>query len=217
MINALRTMDIPAIVIQILAVFLAMSVHEMAHALVSYWMGDSLAKSRGRVSLNPFQHIDWLGLACLLLFGFGWAKPVPVDPYKYKDPKAGMVWTAFAGPLANFLLAFLCAMFYCMIARFWPSFVLGSLGKYVIVFLTVCAAINLGFGIFNLIPIPPLDGARVFWSFLPDREYFKMQQPNQIIVFLFLIVIASGVLNAPLSMLRSGVFEWMLTFWSSIF
>ena len=100
------------IIVLVIAVILSMSIHEVAHGLVSYWFGDPTARQAGRLSLNPFAHIDWSGLLCLLLFGFGWAKPVPVDPRYYKDPKAGMIWTAFAGPLANFLLSFVCVFLY---------------------------------------------------------------------------------------------------------
>ena len=96
------------IVSLVIAVILAMSIHEMAHGLVSYWLGDPTAKLQGRISLNPFAHIDWLGVLCLLLFHFGWAKPVPVDSSYYKDRKTGIIWTSFAGPIANFLLAFIC-------------------------------------------------------------------------------------------------------------
>ena len=98
-------LSIQSICIRVIAVILAMGIHESAHGLVSYWFGDPTAKEEGRLTLNPLAHVDWAGLLCLLVFRFGWAKPVPVDPRYYKDPKTGMIWTAFAGPIANFSLA----------------------------------------------------------------------------------------------------------------
>lgn len=218
MIRSLMNLDFESVIIQVLAVIFAMSIHEMAHALMSYTLGDQLAKRSGRLSLNPFHHIDWAGLACLLLFGFGWAKPVPVDPRYYKDPKAGMVWTAFAGPMANFLLSFVCIMFYYMLAGVAPAFALSNpIGTFLMRLLSVTAVISAGFGIFNLIPVPPLDGAKVFWAFLPDKDYFKFQHPNQWMYLLFLVLIFSGVITQPLGLMRNTLIDWMSTFWSGIF
>ena len=104
----LAGLSISELLMMIIAVILSMSVHELAHGLVSYWLGDPSAKYAGRLSLNPLRHIDWLGMFCLLAFGFGWARPVPIDSRYYKDPKSRIIWTSFAGPLANFLLGFVC-------------------------------------------------------------------------------------------------------------
>lgn len=209
MLRSFMNMSIPQVIIYILAVLFAMSFHEMAHSLASSFLGDQMARTRGRVSLNPFAHIDWTGFACLLLFGFGWAKPVPVDPWKYKDPKAGMAWTAFAGPLANFILSFLCVFVYFLLAVLAPSFVSGSIGSFIESLLMTTASLSAGFGIFNLIPIPPLDGARIFWAFLPDREYFKINESRPWMTILFLVLIVSGILNSPLAAMRSTLLQWM--------
>lgn len=209
MLSALRTFDLRMISIYLIAVFLSMTLHEMAHGLVSYWLGDSLAKSRGRISLNPFHHIDWMGLLCLLLFGFGWAKPVPVDPSRYKDPKTGMIWTAFAGPMTNFLLSFICVFLFEVLVYFTGGFVNTAIGSYLISLLSATAVMSMGFGVFNLIPIPPLDGSRIFWAFLPDREYFKVNNPPAWMSLLFLVVIFSGILDGPLAMMRSTMIGWM--------
>ena len=130
MLNLLRSGDFKMILIYIIAGGWALSIHEMAHALASYWLGDATAKYRGRISLNPFHHIDWTGFACLLLFGFGWAQPVPINPYEYKNPKLGTAWSAFAGPLANFVLAFLCIFCFDLLAIFSRSFVMTSFGSF---------------------------------------------------------------------------------------
>ena len=107
------------IIYLVIAVVLSMSIHETAHGLVSYWMGDPTAKMEGRLSLNPFKHVDWIGLVCLLVCGFGWAKPVPVDARYYKDAKTGIIWTSFAGPIANFLLSFICIFLFYALYKFY--------------------------------------------------------------------------------------------------
>lgn len=143
------------IIYLVIAVVLSMSIHEMAHGLVSYWMGDPTAKMEGRLSLNPFKHVDWIGLVCLLVCGFGWAKPVPVDVRYYKDAKTGIIWTSFAGPIANFLLSFICVFLFYALYKFAPYFMMSSVGYLISNTLTYTGLISTGFGIFNLIPVPP--------------------------------------------------------------
>lgn len=199
--------SISQIIVLVIAVILAMSVHEMAHGLVSYWFGDPTAKRQGRLSLNPLKHIDWMGLLCLLLFGFGWAKPVPVDPGYYKDPKTGMIWTAFAGPVANFLLAFVCVFLYYLLLRFFLAFALGTVGGFIESVFASTALISTGFGIFNLIPIPPLDGSKILFAFLPDREYYRFTQGSPWMYLVFLALLYSGIISGPIGMLRSGIID----------
>lgn len=203
-------MDFEIVIITILAVLFSMTFHEWAHALV-YHLADRTSRSKERLSLNPFRHIDWMGFLSLLLFGFGWAKPVSVDPRVFKDPKAGMVWTAFAGPVANFILSFVCVFFFQLIVLLFPNFASGAVGSFVISLLSSTAVTSAGFGIFNLIPIPPLDGSKVFWAFLPDEQYWKLNHPPAWISLLFLLVIFSGVLSGPLSTMRGQLIGWMQT------
>lgn len=200
---------LPQILYRLVAVFLAVSVHEMAHALAAYWLGDTTARQAGRLSLNPFAHIDWIGLLCLLLFGFGWAKPVPINPNHYKHEKTGIIWTSFAGPLANFILSFVCILLVFMMAKWVPAFFLSSVGQILYnVFLTT-ASLSLGFGVFNLIPIPPLDGAKIFWSFLPDRIYYKYMNGSIWMTLILLALIYTGILSGPLSSLLSAIYSGM--------
>lgn len=208
MIRSLASMSFESIICTAIAVFLAMSVHEMAHALVSYWMGDPTAKRMGRLSLNPFAHIDWMGLLCLFLFGFGWAKPVPIDSRYYKDEKAGIVWTSFAGPFSNLLLAFLAIFIYYGIVMLAPGFAVNPVGGFICSLMASIASINIGFGIFNLIPVPPLDGAKIFWAFLPDQEYFKWMRPQPWMQFVLILLIVFGVFTTPLSIARSTMITW---------
>lgn len=200
--------SIEALVISIIAVVLSMSVHEMAHGLVSYWLGDPTAKNAGRLSLNPFRHIDWIGLLCLLLCGFGWAKPVPIDSSYYKEPKSGIIWTSFAGPLANFLLSFVCVLLYYLTVRISVPFFVSEIGQFLSSLLASTAALSLGFGIFNLFPIPPLDGAKIFWSFLPDDLYYKINNGAWWINLVFFALLWSGIISGPIIQLRTGILDW---------
>ena len=196
-------MSLESLAVQMIAVILAMSVHEMAHGLMSYWLGDPTAKNMHRLSLNPFRHIDWSGLLCLLIFGFGWAKPVPVDPYYYKDRKTGCIWTAFAGPAANFILAFVCVLIYYGLIRFSPQFALmNGIGQFIEQVMAVTAIISTGFGIFNLIPVPPLDGSKIVFAFLPEDKYYKFTRGTPWMTILFIALLWSNVATGPIIWLR---------------
>lgn len=200
--------NISNIIYLAIGVILSMSIHEVAHGLVSYWMGDPTAKLEGRLSLNPFKHIDWAGLVCLLFFGFGWAKPVPIDSRYYKDAKTGIIWTSFAGPVANFLLSFICVFLFYALYKFAPQFIFTAAGNFISSVLSYTGLISTGFGIFNLIPIPPLDGSKVVFSFLPDDKYYKFIEGAPWMNFLFIALIFTGVLNSPLGMLRTQMISF---------
>ena len=195
------------IVSLVIAVILAMSIHEMAHGLVSYWLGDPTAKLQGRISLNPFAHIDWLGVLCLLLFHFGWAKPVPVDSSYYKDRKTGIIWTSFAGPVANFLLAFICVFGLILILKLNPMFLYSDLGSLIQNILSMTASLNIGFGLFNLIPVPPLDGSKVLFAFLPDEQYYHFIQGSPFFMLVLIVLIYLGILSQPLAMMQNSIWN----------
>ena len=178
------------------AVLLCLTIHELCHGLAALSLGDPTAKSMDRLSLNPLRHIDWLGLLMMFTVGFGWAKPVPVDPRYFKDPKKGMALTALAGPASNFMLAF--------------SLILISKGIYLYAdytpvwngiynFLHLTAVLSIGLGLFNLLPIPPLDGAKVLGGLLPDRTYFALMRYERYGMLLLLLMsfadVGSGVIN----------------------
>lgn len=201
------------LLVRAIAVVLAMGVHESAHGLVSYWFGDPTAKRAGRLSLNPFRHVDWAGLLCLLFFGFGWAKPVPINPRFYRNEKTGIIWTSFAGPASNFILSFVCLLVSALLMRFLPG-----TPVFIQNVLQTTAMMSLGFGVFNLLPVPPLDGAKIFWAFLPDKEYYrKWMNPPAIIQIVLMLVIFSGLLSRPLGMMQSTVISWFVDFWSMVF
>lgn len=156
-------------------VLITLSVHEAAHAFAALKMGDESQRYRGRISLNPFRHVDPIGFLLLLVVGFGWAKPVNVNPYAFKNPKKGMALTALAGPVSNFLLTFV-GMFLCYLFTY-VQYVSGAEGTaslvlYILMqFFYYLAIMSAGLGLFNLIPLPPLDGSRVVSAFLRGRAY----------------------------------------------
>ena len=156
------------------AVFLCLTVHETCHGLAALALGDPTAKSMHRLSLNPLRHIDWLGLALMFAAGFGWAKPVPVNPNYFRKPKQGMAITALAGPVSNFLLAILFLGIGKVIYLYAP-YSDGMNVPFSWCLYTV-APMSVGMGLFNLIPFPPLDGSKVLAVFLPDGAYEKLMR-----------------------------------------
>ncbi|MFC1894357.1 site-2 protease family protein [Candidatus Dependentiae bacterium] len=145
------------------AFLIALSVHECSHALVAYWLGDDTAKRQGRVSLNPFAHLDFWGTIFLLIFRIGWAKPVPFNIQRFKYPRIYSVLTALAGPASNFIVALVCFVFIKFLPIFGFSHAVAiSLFK----LLEACAYINVMLGTFNLLPIPPLDGSHFIFALL---------------------------------------------------
>lgn len=154
--------------IQVAAVLLCLTVHETSHGLAAYVLGDPTAKSRNRLSLNPLRHIDWFGFAMMFFVGFGWAKPVPVDARYFKNEKYGMAVTALAGPCSNFLLALVLLLVSKAVYLYVPYSAVSEGGYY---FLIQASALSVGLGLFNLVPIPPLDGSKVAAVLLPERVY----------------------------------------------
>jgi len=189
--NSLDFSAILSALMRLIAVFLCLTVHETCHGLAAYALGDPTAKREHRLSLNPLHHIDWVGLACMLVLGFGWAKPVPVDPRYFKKPKQGMAITALAGPVSNFLLALVLLL----IARgvYLRALVTGQLSEVWFSFLLNTASLSVGLGLFNLVPIPPLDGSKVLAVLLPDRAYSWLMRYERFGMLLLLAVISVGI------------------------
>ena len=191
-----------------LAVVPAMCIHEYAHGWVSYKLGDPSPKYDGRLSLNPLRHIDPIGALCLILLNFGWAKPVQVNPAYYKDPKKGMALVALAGPVANFILALLCLIVTNAIEKITGGQVTMTV-FYVYQLFMLSAMVNVGLGVFNLIPLPPLDGSKVIGVFLPTEWYFKFMRFEQYGFILLFLLLAVGALNTPLFWLRNGMVDYL--------
>ncbi len=171
------------------AALIAIILHEISHGLVSSWLGDPTPKRQGRLSLNPLKHLDPVGTLCLIIFHVGWAKPVVVNPEYYKNKKRGMALVALAGPVTNFLIAIISIIIISLIAVFATAEI--TIVNIIFNFFTYLAIINLGLGIFNLIPIPPLDGSRIFGAFLSDAAYeiyMKIERYGFIIIAVLLVL-----------------------------
>lgn len=201
---------LPQIIAEILAVllivFLILPFHEWAHAFTASLLGDKSVKYRGRLSLNPLSHIDPFGALCLLLFGFGWARPVPIDPRNFKNPKAGMAITAVMGPVANLIAALAGMLVFNGINAFAPTFFFSEVGSFILTFLSYYISCNIGLAVFNLIPIPPLDGSKVLFVFLPDKAVSFFYKYQQIFFIALFVLLYAGVLNPILNIATNGLY-----------
>ena len=187
------------------ATLLCFTVHELCHGAAAYRLGDPTAKLCGRLTLNPIRHIDVAGLVMMLVARVGWAKPVPVDMRNFKNPKRGMALTALAGPASNFVTAFLAVVGFSLLFRL-PAAVMGSLPAAILLaFLANVAILSVGLGVFNLIPISPLDGSKVLLSFLPNRAYMTVLRYERYVMVAVLLLTASGAFSRPLSWLITKV------------
>lgn len=191
-------------VLRLAAVLLCLTVHETCHGLVAYALGDPTARRAHRLSLNPLRHIDWFGLLMMFAAGFGWAKPVPVNPNYFKKPKQGMALTALAGPVSNFLLALLtllAARIFCDVAAYSET------NQRILDFLLMMAVLSIGLGLFNLVPIPPLDGSKVLFAVLPDRAYDWLMRNERYGMLLLFALVFFDVGSNALSKTIQWVFD----------
>jgi len=191
--------------IVVIAAVLSITVHETCHGLVAYWLGDPTAKRAGRLTLNPLRHIDWVGLVMLAIVKFGWAKPVPVDMRYFRHPKRDMALTALAGPVSNVLLAFVALLIRSVLLFFYWRNGGGAALDYLITLTVYIAVISAGLAVFNLIPIPPLDGSKVLYAVLPQSAYLKLMRYERYGMILLVIVLMTGVIDGPLTELRGGL------------
>ena len=206
--NLLQALDLSSLgdaALRVVAVFLCLTIHETCHGLAALVLGDPTAKARHRLSLNPLRHIDWLGLAMMFVAGFGWAKPVPVNPNYFKHPKQGMAITALAGPLSNLLLA----LWLLLGARLMYTRALstGELNETLFSFFLNTALLSIGLGIFNLIPIPPLDGSKVLAVLLPDRQYDWLMRYERFGMLIIMALVCFGALSNVLDTAIGWVFQ----------
>lgn len=188
---------------RLFVVFCTMPVHEYAHALIATKLGDQTPRLSGRLTLNPMAHISPLGAVMIFLCGFGYAKPVSVNPRNFKDAKKGMAITAIAGPISNLIMGFV----FIFIATFFSNIINTEsiLSFAVFYFLFFAGSINVNLAVFNLLPIPPLDGSRILQLLIPAKYYYKFLQYERYIVIVVFVLIATGILSGPLSFISDVI------------
>lgn len=205
-VNSLLNISPEVIAARILIAAFILPIHEAAHGWMANKMGDPTAKWMGRLTLNPLKHLDPIGSILLIFTGYGWAKPVPINTRNFKNQKQGMAITAAAGPLSNLLIALVFIILWKIVV--YASYasdiafleVLSTLLFYIV-------SINVGLAVFNLLPIPPLDGSRVVGLFLPEKLYFQiMQYERYIMIAFFALIMFTNVLDTPLSWLTEKAF-----------
>lgn len=185
------TTDIRILILSALATLITLSIHEFSHALAAYKLGDNTAKYMGRLSINPIKHLDPAGALCMIFFRFGWAKPVPIDPRNFKNPKRDFALSALAGPLSNLIFAFFSSFIYLLAYAllkdiYFSNDFLYHIAQNTLDFLYVFHKINVGLAIFNMIPIPPLDGSKILNAVLPPKLYFKVMKYERTIYFVLI-------------------------------
>ncbi len=193
------------LLLRVAAVLICIVFHEVSHGVAAYLLGDPTAKAQRRLSLNPIRHIDPFGALMMLLVGFGWAKPVPVDMRYFKKPKSGMAITALAGPVSNFFLAYVMML---LAYLFLGIFVVNEMpysdfAQGILDFCIMTASLSIGLGVFNLIPFPPLDGSKILGILLPDRIYYKILRYEFAGTIILMALLWLGVLDGPLYAVRS--------------
>ena len=190
----------------VIPALICLTLHEISHGLVASWLGDDTARRMGRLSLNPLRHIDWWGLVMMVLFRFGWAKPVPVNMNRFKNPRRGMAITALAGPVSNVVIAIVFLALYGLTYR---SLFLngGAVAISVMEMIYMTAYLSVSLAIFNFLPISPLDGSKVLYSFLSDQAYGKLMRYERYGMIALMLLVATGALSGALSTVTGWVFD----------
>ena len=206
--------SINEILARLIVLFTAITVHEYAHGYVAYKLGDPTAKYAGRLSLNPMSHLDPIGALCMVLCGFGWAKPVPVNPMYFKDRKRDSALVSLAGPLSNIALALvtavLAAVYFSFVYIKFPANFAAEFGFELLIQL---AQLNIGFAVFNLIPCPPLDGSKILGAFLSNENYYKFMRYEHFGFPILILMSITGLLGRVLYIFIQPV--W--TAWTALF
>ena len=203
-----------SILLGVIPSLLCITLHELSHGYVAYRLGDPTAKNAGRLTLNPLKHLDPMGLLMMLVFHVGWAKPVPVNMMRFKNPKRGMALTALAGPAANVLIT---VVFLALYGALYRPLRGSDVGYYFLQMIELTARISLGLAIFNLIPVPPLDGSKILLSVLPDSAYRSLMRYERYGSLLLFALVALGFLGKPLSTAINTVYDALFPIAQTVF
>lgn len=196
-----------SILLGVIPSLLCITIHELSHGYIAYRLGDDTAKRAGRLTLNPLKHLDPIGLLMMLVFRVGWAKPVPVNMYRFKNPKRGMAITALAGPVSNVLISLVFLLLYGLL---YIPLLRSHAGGYMLKMLALTAEMSLGLAVFNLIPLPPLDGSKVLFSVISDKAYYQLMRYERYGSAVLFILVATGVFGKPLSAVINFLYIHML-------
>ena len=206
------------VLLSVPVILFSLSFHEFSHALVANLLGDKTARNLGRMTLNPIKHLHPVGTVMMLLFGFGWAKPVPISTRNFKKPKWGMALTALAGPVSNLLLAFVSFNIYYLLQTRIYFYNQGNQFVWVIsLFFLIMTSLNISLAIFNLIPVPPLDGSRILFVFLPAKLYFAVMKYEQYLHLALILLVAMGGLTNFIGMVNTWIINLFLSFATLVF
>ncbi len=188
---------------RVFVIFCILPIHEFAHALVAKKLGDRTAEVKGRLTINPLAHIDPLGAVMVIFFGFGFAKAVPVNMFNFKPNKRKlyMALTAIAGPVSNLIMAYILLVVYCLLDV--TAVISGEFGEYITMFFYYAASVNVSLAVFNLLPIPPLDGSRILNAVLPDKYYYKIMQYERYIIMGVFLLLVFDILDKPIALLSN--------------
>lgn len=199
------------ILLSVIPALICITLHELSHGFIAYKLGDDTAKRMGRLTLNPIKHIDIVGLIMMVAFKFGWAKPVPVNMYSFKNPKRGMAITALAGPLSNVIICCVFLFIYGLV--YIPLTVAGTeIAQAALNMIYITAYLSIALAVFNIIPVPPLDGSKVLFSLMSDESYMKLMRYERYGMILLLVLVATDILGNPLYTATQFVFDNLFFF-----
>lgn len=190
--------------ISAIPVLICITLHECAHGLTALKLGDTTARDMGRLSLNPFRHFDIMGFIMMAFVGFGWAKPVPVDMRRFRHPKRDMAITAAAGPVSNILIS---AVFLFLYGLFWRPLSGEGVPYFISAMLYRTAYLSLAFAVFNIIPIPPLDGSKVLYSVISEESYYKLMRYERYGMIILVVLVVTGIVSGPLNAATQWLFD----------